>query len=173
MYYADQITRVEEIHHSHKEVGYYHINLNGHDVRMQNDTGSSMTIISTKVWRKIGSPALNTNPRWIEAYDGHRMQYLGHLECEIPWEKKVHRVDVGVIESEKEFGLIGRDVTQVDSVHSSSVTDVKFLPAVKGVKATIKLKPDAKPVFFVPGRFRLPWKPKSRLNWTNSRRKEL
>ena len=56
-------------------------------------------------------------------------------------------VNVGVIESEKEFGLIGRDVTQVDSVHSSSVTDVKFLPAVKGVKATIKLKPDAKPVF--------------------------
>ena len=114
---------------------------------MQNDTESSVTIIPTKIWREIGSPTLSTSPRWIEAYDGQRMLYLGHLKCEIPWEKKIHTVDVAVIESEKEFGLIGRDVTRVDHIHNASLYDVKVLPAIKGVKATINLKPDAKPVF--------------------------
>ena len=61
--------------------------------------------------------------------------------------KKIHSVDVAVIESQKEFGKIGRDVTRVDHIHNTSLSDVKVLPAIKGVKATIKLKPDAKPVF--------------------------
>ena len=59
---------------------FHSIKINDHDVRMQNDTGSSVTIISRKVWRKIGSPTLSTSPRWIEAYDGHRMLYLDHLK---------------------------------------------------------------------------------------------
>ena len=116
---------------------------------MQNDTGSSMTIISTKLWREVGSPTLRTSPPWIEAYDEHRMLYLGHLKCEIPWEKKIHSVDVAVIESEKKFGLIGRDVARVDHIHNASLSVVKVLPAIKGVKATIKLKPDAKPCFLL------------------------
>ena len=147
MYYAEQVATVEEVHHIGSKAEFHSIKINGHDVRMQNDTGSSVTIISTKNWREIGSPTLSTSPRWIEAYDGHRMLYLGHLKCEIPWEKKIHSVDVAVIESEKEFGLIGRDVTRVDHIHNASLSDVKVLPAIKGVKATIKLKPDAKPVF--------------------------
>ena len=61
--------------------------------------------------------------------------------------KKIHSIDVAVIESEKEFGLIGRDVTRVDHIHNASLSDVIVLPAIKGVKATIKLKPDAKRVF--------------------------
>ena len=62
-------------------------------------------------------------------------------------EKKIHSNDVAVIESEKAFGMIGRDMTQVDHIHNASVSDVKVLLAIKGVNATIKLKPDAKPVF--------------------------
>ena len=27
---------------------------------------------------------------WIEAYNGHRMQYIVYLKCQIPWEKKIH-----------------------------------------------------------------------------------
>ena len=114
---------------------------------MQNDTGSSVTIISTKTWRETGSPSSSTSLRWIKAYDGHRMFCLGHRQCEIPWEKKIHSVDVAVIESEKEFGLIGRNVTRVDHVHNASLSDEKVLPVIKGVKATIKRKPGAKPVF--------------------------
>ena len=35
----------------------------------------------------------------------------------------------------------------VDHIHNASLSDIKVLPAIEGVKATIKLTPDAKPVF--------------------------
>ena len=72
MYYAEQVATAEEVHHIGSKAEFHSIKVNGHDVRMQNDTGSSVTIISTKIWREIGSPTLSTSPRWIEAYDGHR-----------------------------------------------------------------------------------------------------
>ena len=125
MYYVEQIATVEEVHHIGSKAEFHDIKINGNDVRMQNDTGSSVTIILTKIWREIGSPTLSTSPRWIEAYDGNRMLCLGHLKCEIPWEK-IHSVDVAVIESEKEFGLIGRDVTRNDHIHNAvALSDVK------------------------------------------------
>ena len=61
--------------------------------------------------------------------------------------KRIYNVDVAVIEYKNEFGLIGRDVTRVDQIHNASFSDVKVLPAIKGVNATIKLKIDAEPVF--------------------------
>ena len=67
------------------------------------------------------------------------MLHLGPSKCEIPW-VKIHHVDVAVIESEKEFGLIGRGVTRFDHTHNASLSDVKVSSAIKGVKATIKLK---------------------------------
>ena len=106
MYYVEQIATVEEVHHIGSKAEFHDIKINGHDVRMQKDTGSSVTIISTKIWRKNGSPTLSTSPRWIEEYGEHRMLYLGHLKCEIPKEKKFYSVDVAVIESEKKFGII-------------------------------------------------------------------
>ena len=55
--------------------------------------------------------------------------------------------DVAVFESEKDFGLIGRNVTRVDHIHNRPLSDVVVLPANERVQATIKLNPDAKPVF--------------------------
>ena len=61
--------------------------------------------------------------------------------------KKSQCFDVAVIETEKDFGLIGSDVTRVDLIHNGSLSDVKVVSAIDGVKATIKLKLDAKPNF--------------------------
>ena len=58
------------------------------------------------------------------------MHLLGHPKCEIPW-GKIHSADVAVIECEKEFGLIGRDVTRVDHIHNTSSSDLKVLPAFR------------------------------------------
>ena len=85
MYYVEQMATVEELHHIGSKAEFHSIMINGHDVRMQNDTGSSVAFISTKYCREFGSPTLSTSPRWIEAYAGHRMLYLGHLKCEIQW----------------------------------------------------------------------------------------
>ena len=63
-------------------------------------------------------------------------------------EEEIHSIDVAVIELEKEIGLIGRDVTQIDHIHNVSLSDVKVLPAITGVKDTIKLNLEAKPLFY-------------------------
>ena len=49
MYYAEQIATEEELHHIGKLTEFHSIKLNDHDIRMQNDIGSSVTIISTKI----------------------------------------------------------------------------------------------------------------------------
>ena len=63
MYFVEQIATVEEVHHIGSKTKFHDIKGNGHDVRMQNDTGPSVTIISTKIWREIGTPTLSTSPR--------------------------------------------------------------------------------------------------------------
>ena len=62
MYYAEQTATLVEVHHIESKAEFHSIELNGHYVRMQNDTGSSESIIPTKIWRTIASPALSTNP---------------------------------------------------------------------------------------------------------------
>ena len=61
--------------------------------------------------------------------------------------RKFIALTVQLSKSEKEFGLIDRDVTHVDHIQNASLSDVKVLPAIKDVEDTINLKPDAKPVF--------------------------
>ena len=75
------------------------------------------------------------------------------MKCEVPWERNIHTVDVAVIESEKEFGLIDRDVSRVDHIHNASSSDVEVLPDIEAVKATLNLKPDPKPDFVALGNF--------------------
>ena len=71
---------------------------------------------------------MRTKPQWIE--------------------ERIICVPVAVIKTEKEIGLIGRDVTQVHHNHNASLFDVKVLPAIKRFNATIKLRPDAKHVLW-------------------------
>ena len=40
MYYVEQIATVEEVHHFGTKAEFHSIKISGHDVRMQNDTGS-------------------------------------------------------------------------------------------------------------------------------------
>ena len=61
MYYVEQIATVEEVHHIGSKAEFHDIKINGHDVRLQNDIGSSVTIISTKNWQETGSTTLSTS----------------------------------------------------------------------------------------------------------------
>ena len=46
---------------------------------MQIDTGASVSIISSNIWRRIGQPKLQKYSRRLEAYDGHIMPTLGRI----------------------------------------------------------------------------------------------
>ena len=47
MFYAEQVATVEEVHHIGSKTEFHSIKINGHDVRLQNDTESSVTNFST------------------------------------------------------------------------------------------------------------------------------
>ena len=95
------------------------------------------------------------------------MRHEGSLDCEMVWKGRTYTCRVAVLESEKRFGSTGRDITQINYINQSG--DVNFiapLPAVKGQFATMKLKPDAKLLFFVLGMSHLPHRIKSKRNIT-------
>ena len=75
MYYAEQIATEEELHHIGKLTEFHSIKLNDHDVRMQNDTCSSVTIISTKIGGQFAlkSPCSCPDGLWRTI---DKMQYL-------------------------------------------------------------------------------------------------
>ena len=79
------------------------------------------------------------------------MNHEGIYRTEMTWHGRDVPVDITVVTSEKKFGLIGRDMLP-DPVHATNdahVTEKTFsaLPAVKGVKASMKLKSGATPMF--------------------------
>jgi hypothetical protein len=118
---------------------------------MQVDSGADRSVISSSMWKKLGSPKLKKYFGGSEAYDGHKMKVIGELEeC---YERdgifKVARFLV--IDSCKNFGLLGRDL--IEECHhveqTSDVLDSDYLKVIKNFKASIKLKPNAKDMFCV------------------------
>ncbi|XP_065085260.1 uncharacterized protein K02A2.6-like [Ochlerotatus camptorhynchus] len=57
--------------------------MNGIVVRMQLDTGSDVTIISTGTWRKIGSPQMNPSSVTAKTATGKPLELEGEFSCNV------------------------------------------------------------------------------------------
>ena len=52
--------------------------LNGIPLKMELDTGASVSLVSKKTWReKLGSPPLSKRKIVLRAYSGHRLHVIG------------------------------------------------------------------------------------------------
>jgi len=121
--------------------------INGHVVPMQIDTGAGLSLLSSSLWQKIGSPSLSKYKKALESYDGHVMKTIGVFQCEIERKNKFEVVNLVVVQSDKSFGLLGRDNIQsevVDNV-TQSVSHSVILPSIQGFKATVELAADSPP----------------------------
>ena len=97
------------------------------------------------IWTEFGKPQLNGKVRRLEAYDGHQLTLLGSLTCDVEWNgSKYRQQQLAVVQSDKKFGLLGRDILPQEGVNA--VSDEK-LPAVKGYKAHVNLIPGSQPMF--------------------------
>ena len=109
------------------------VSLNGCKFVMEVDTGAAATLISSSMWRSMGSPALMVSNRLFSAYDGHRMKPVGELRCTISTSDASVEATVTVVESTKQYGLLGRDI--LDNFIAKPVvinnTEVAALPAMK------------------------------------------
>ena len=112
---------------------------------MQVDTGADSTVISSLIWTELGKLQLNGKVRRLEAYEGHQLTLLGSLTCHVEWNgSKYRQQQLAVVESDKNFGLLGRDILPKEGINA--VSDER-LPAVKGYKAHVKLITGSQPMF--------------------------
>ena len=77
---------------------------------MQVDTVADSTVISSKIWTKLCKPQFDGKIRHLEAYDGQQLILLRSLTCDVEWNgSRLTQKQLAVVQSDKEFGLLGRD----------------------------------------------------------------
>ena len=103
-----------------------------HTILMQEDTGASCTIISSCIWKELGSPKLKKfKGKALRSYDGTALKITGDLPLLITYRDHYDIHNVRVVESEKNFGLLGRDILSTQ-IHSVSAQHDKTKPAPLG-----------------------------------------
>ena len=126
-------------------VTWEYITVKDRKIKMQVDTCADSTVISSLIWTELGKPQLNGKVRCLEAYDGHQLTLLGSLTCDVEWNgSKYRQQQLAVVQSDKKFGLLGRDILPQEGINA--VSDER-IPAVKGYKAHVKLIPGSQPMF--------------------------
>ena len=87
------------------------------------------------------------------------MKYLGAFFSTVLYNNKELNVNIAVVDADRNFGLLGRDIIKnskqsIERCFKAEVSEK--LSTVKGAKAFIKLKPDAKPRFCAARKVPLP-----------------
>lgn len=100
------------------------VKINDVFVPMQVDTGASVSIISTKLWNKVRKPKLSKCIKVLEAYDGHKLRTKGEFQTTIETNENFQLVNLIVVESPKDFGLLGRDTLNEGSIHGVGVNAI-------------------------------------------------
>ncbi|XP_028403427.1 uncharacterized protein K02A2.6-like [Dendronephthya gigantea] len=146
------------------------VSIEGKPVTMEVDTGAAVSIMPESVWRKLSStkPVRKSNVK-LRSYSGHEIPVLGEIDVGVVYGNQKAHLPVIVTNNEGPV-LLGRNwlsvlklnwsqikkvsvkrvnnVEQLTSQYSSLFDD--SLGTVKGVKAHLKMKPNATPKFFKP-----------------------
>ena len=125
-------------------VTWEYVSINNCNLKMQVDTGADSTVIS-KIWTDLGKLQLDGKIRHLEAYDGHQLMLPGSLTCDVEWNgSRLTQKQLAVVQSDKEFGLLGRDLLPKYGVNNITA---EHQPAVKGYKVHVKLIPETQAMF--------------------------
>ena len=112
-------------------VTWEYITVKDHKMKMQVDTDADSTVISSLIWTELVKPQLNGKVRRLEAYDSHQLTLLGSLKFDVEWNgSKYRQQQLAVAQSDKKFGLLGRDILPQEGIYA--VSDER-LSAVKRI----------------------------------------
>ena len=112
------------------------VDLNGVATSMLWDTGASCSVISTWIAEKIKAVVIPNNYT-LETYDGHKMNCVGETIVTAKFEQTEKQMKMKVVKCDKTYGLLGRDAMPSEVILN---VEPRFLPTIKGVKASVKLK---------------------------------
>ena len=120
------------------------VNIYSMSTKMQKDTGADISLISSRIWKDLGRPTLRSASRHLEAYDGHMLPTLGKFNAIVDYNGHPPRLDLTVVRSEKNFGLLGRDYLFASTINAATFArGRKFLPSIKGFTASMELLKDS------------------------------
>ena len=143
------------------------VTLGDREVMFDHDTGSPITVISDSTWQQVlGSPRLSNTDVSVQSYSGHPLKLLGCFTCEASCKGRRGTLDIYVASGTRSC-LLGRDaikklaieiaIGQLQPVNTESRLAALLakheklfseeLGHVSGVKASIRLDPDARPIF--------------------------
>ena len=88
------------------------IKVNGKEIPMMKYTGASLTLFSKKLWKLIGQQKVEEKNTGIETYDKHEMKHLGAFFSTVFYKNKELNVNIAVVDADRNFGLLGRDITR-------------------------------------------------------------
>jgi len=120
------------------------IDIKGTKVKFMIDTGATVSLLPTKVFNNLGLPLDTSNIPNLETYDGHKLNCIGTTEITITHKENTKCVKLRIVKSDKDYGLLGRDVINANE-YVLSVD--KTLSTIKGFEASIRLKPGSKNTF--------------------------
>ncbi|XP_055623717.1 uncharacterized protein K02A2.6-like [Toxorhynchites rutilus septentrionalis] len=107
---------------------YVSVGFSGTKIRLQLDTASDITVISRKIWRSIGSPALSSATVNAKTASGSILSLDGEFECDVTIGSSTRRELIRV--TEKQLQLLGSDL--VDSFNFWAVPMDTFCCHVSG-----------------------------------------
>ena len=138
------------------------LDINGTPVELEVDTGSRDTIIPKSVWCRIGCPVLQSTGDII-AYGKSKVPALGRCDVEVTFRNQSATLSLIVSDLKSETSLLGRtwidtfscvhyDTTPLHHLTTSGLESLlreysdlfaESTDSIKGVKATLHVKPNA------------------------------
>ncbi|XP_062374782.1 uncharacterized protein K02A2.6-like [Sardina pilchardus] len=160
------------ISQSRAEPIYVALKVNGTDLKMEVDTGASVSVISQhsyhNLWRATEAPALKKTNIRLRTYTGECIPLLGAIDVDIDYEGQKASVSLLVVQGEGP-SLLGRDLLQKIRLHWGEIWgEIKNMTVAHDITAkyadvfrdelgtlrgtTVKLcvDPKAQPRFFKP-----------------------
>ena len=146
------------------------VELNGIPLKMELDTGDSVSLVSKKTWReKLGSPPLTNRKIVLRAYSGHRLHVIGETTVDVytgsqrhkslplvlkntfVQECKTHAIVASCSQGQSPpTGARGNPPALDELLKRYDVIFRQQLGKIKDLKATIRVQSEATPKFFKP-----------------------
>ena len=94
------------------------------------DEGSSMCVMPTLFWKKLGSPILQPSSTTLWAYDGHPTNAQGILpHFPITLAEKIVLIDIKVVNAQLDYNLLlGRSYMYATRAIASTIFHLKMFP---------------------------------------------
>ena len=151
----------------HKEGYRVQVLINGKPVKMELDTGATVSVMSEKEWNELfqGTDELKPytgNP--LRGYSGQQLNVVGQSTVQVLYEQQLAELPLVVVAGTKGPALLGRNWlaviklnwSELHRIQSDKLREIlekhaalfeKKIGTIQGYKADIRLKPEAKPIF--------------------------